>query len=245
MDTLATATPTWKVFSNPVRNRIIELLKTKPHTTGELCTHFEISRFAVMQHLKVLEKSRIVTAEKRGRYRWNHLDQVRLDELKTKISLNPSQKPLLGTLQKTRSHRPEIEFQCDYAAPLDRVFHALTCSIDQWWTETPATSYPIVKLEPRIGGRFYNCFDAADNGILYAIVDQFKDNELLGMTGNMGSDFTISIIRFRLVPLESNGTRLTLLHRFIGEPDETTYEAFQQSWQQLLAIRLKFLIEKN
>ncbi len=45
-------------------------------TTGELCLDFEVSRFAVMKHLKVLESAGLVLVERRGRERYNHLNPV-------------------------------------------------------------------------------------------------------------------------------------------------------------------------
>ncbi len=45
-------------------------------TTGELCRSFEFSRFAVMKHLKALEKGNLVVVERRGRERFNHLNPV-------------------------------------------------------------------------------------------------------------------------------------------------------------------------
>ena len=47
-----------------------------PRTTGELCGLFKFSRFAVMKHLKALEKGGLVVVERRGRERINHLNPV-------------------------------------------------------------------------------------------------------------------------------------------------------------------------
>ena len=50
-----TLTPVWKALADPSRRRILDLLRRRPHTTGELAEQFATSRFAVMKHLKVLE----------------------------------------------------------------------------------------------------------------------------------------------------------------------------------------------
>lgn len=39
-----------------------------------------MSRFGVMRHLEVLEKSGLILVERRGRERWNHLNAARLIE---------------------------------------------------------------------------------------------------------------------------------------------------------------------
>jgi len=60
---------------------MLDLLRLRSMTTGELCGHFEFSRFAVMKHLKVLEQAGLVIAERRGRTRFNHLNPVPLQEI--------------------------------------------------------------------------------------------------------------------------------------------------------------------
>ena len=67
---------TWRALSDPSRRRILDLLRRRSLTTGELCRSFEFSRFAVMKHLKALEKGNLVVVERRGRERINHLNPV-------------------------------------------------------------------------------------------------------------------------------------------------------------------------
>ena len=69
-------TLTWRALSDPSRRRILDLLRRRSMTTGELCRSFEFSRFAVMKHLKALEKGNLVVVERRGRERINHLNPV-------------------------------------------------------------------------------------------------------------------------------------------------------------------------
>ena len=74
--TLDGDTLTWRALSDPSRRRILDLLRQRSMTTGELCRSFEFSRFAVMKHLKALEKGNLVVVERRGRERINHLNPV-------------------------------------------------------------------------------------------------------------------------------------------------------------------------
>ena len=55
---------------------MLDLLRQRSRTTGELCEYFEFSRFGVMKHLKALEKGNLVIVERRGRERINHLNPV-------------------------------------------------------------------------------------------------------------------------------------------------------------------------
>lgn len=72
----------WRALANPVRRRILDLLTAGPRTTGELADAFqELSRFAVMQHLKVLEESELVVPRREGRQRYNHLNAVPIQQI--------------------------------------------------------------------------------------------------------------------------------------------------------------------
>ena len=72
----------WRALSNPVRRTILDLLMEGPKRTGELVEAFPaLSRFAVMQHLKVLEAGGLVTAIRRGRERWNYINPVPIQQI--------------------------------------------------------------------------------------------------------------------------------------------------------------------
>jgi DNA-binding transcriptional ArsR family regulator len=67
----------FKALGHRARRKILDLLKSEPHTTGMLCLALpELDRCTVMQHLGVLEEAGLVIAERRGRERWNHLDAL-------------------------------------------------------------------------------------------------------------------------------------------------------------------------
>ena len=72
----------WRALANPVRRRILDLLAEGPLTTGALAEAFpELSRFAVMQHLKVLEEAELVVPRREGRQRFNHLNAVPIQRI--------------------------------------------------------------------------------------------------------------------------------------------------------------------
>lgn len=74
----------WRALSSPTRRAILELLKRHPRTTGELWLALRpkrLSRFAVMQHLGVLEEAGLVVSRRRGRTRYNVLNPVPLQRL--------------------------------------------------------------------------------------------------------------------------------------------------------------------
>jgi DNA-binding transcriptional ArsR family regulator len=72
----------FKALADGTRREILDLLKDKPRTTGELCEHFgEIDRCTVMLHLGVLERAGLVIAKKEGRLRWNYLNVLPIKEV--------------------------------------------------------------------------------------------------------------------------------------------------------------------
>lgn len=66
----------FKALADGRRREILDLLKVKARTTGDLCAHFagSLDRCTVMQHLGVLERADLVIAVREGRTRWNHLN---------------------------------------------------------------------------------------------------------------------------------------------------------------------------
>jgi DNA-binding transcriptional ArsR family regulator len=67
----------WKALSSPHRRALLDALRDGPMTTTALCEVLpKLSRFAVMQHLGVLERAGIVLVRREGRERWNQLNAV-------------------------------------------------------------------------------------------------------------------------------------------------------------------------
>jgi DNA-binding transcriptional ArsR family regulator len=72
----------FKALGDSRRRAMVDLLKTRPRTTGELAERFpELDRCTVMQHLGVLEEAGLVIAKRRGRHRWNHLNPLPIKEI--------------------------------------------------------------------------------------------------------------------------------------------------------------------
>ena len=72
----------WKALANPVRRRMLDVLRDGPRTTGELCERFpDLSRFAVMQHLRVLGECGLVVHRRQGRQRFNYLNPIPIQQI--------------------------------------------------------------------------------------------------------------------------------------------------------------------
>jgi DNA-binding transcriptional ArsR family regulator len=67
----------WKALGSPHRRVMLDALRDGAMTTTELCGVLpQLSRYAVMQHLGVLERAGVVLVRREGRERWNELNAV-------------------------------------------------------------------------------------------------------------------------------------------------------------------------
>lgn len=69
---MAQAAVTDDVFyalSNPTRRKVLERLSTGPASVGELAAPFDMKLPSFVEHLSVLEESRLVKSTKQGRVR--------------------------------------------------------------------------------------------------------------------------------------------------------------------------------
>jgi DNA-binding transcriptional ArsR family regulator len=65
-------------LSDPARRAMVERLASGPATVSELAAPLPMSLAGVLQHLKVLEDSGLVTSEKKGRVRTCRIDPAML-----------------------------------------------------------------------------------------------------------------------------------------------------------------------
>ena len=56
-------------LANPTRRKVLERLSVGPATVSELAAPFDMQLPSFVQHLSVLERSRLVKSKKRGRVR--------------------------------------------------------------------------------------------------------------------------------------------------------------------------------
>jgi len=246
----------WTALGDPKRRQIINLLEEKPRTTSELCTYFDVSRFAIMKHLKVLEQANLITVKREGRTRWNILNDDLVKFLRTNLvsedgpydlaevlGLFPGRWP--GREQASTNYEPlYIEQSLLLEAAPSKIFAAWTVGIGNWWVPRTAQGSQI-RLEPLVNGRFYEEFGEEGQGILYATITYIKQNEELHLRGT--PEFTRQIdkscladnhIRIVLEP-QKDQTRLCFSHQIICGAKESTRVAFDTHWRVLLEQHFK------
>lgn len=72
----------WKALADPTRRRVLDLLSDAPLTTGDLCEQFpDLCRTNVMKHLDLLVEAGLVVVRREGRFRWNHINPVPIQQI--------------------------------------------------------------------------------------------------------------------------------------------------------------------
>ena len=260
-----TSKPVWRALADSTRRALLDLLRERPRTTGELCAEFPaLSRFAVMKHLSLLEEAELVTVRKQGRERWNYLNAVPLQRMYERW-LHPYEahwaSALLRLQQHVEDHPPGETHMADstvlapkmliiaqevtITAPPSRVFTALTQEIEAWWGAPYFIGDAIgLRVDARLGGLFEERWEG-DSGALWGVVTSIKRDEHLEITGSMGMPgIAHNIIRYTLEP-QGAGTLLKFSHQGIGDFPPDRQEGFDKGWHDLLELRLKPFVERG
>ena len=72
-------------LSHPTRQAILDQLRERPCTVGELASYLPVTRPAVSQHLQVLKSAGLVAEERRGTRHYFHLSPKSLAELRAHL----------------------------------------------------------------------------------------------------------------------------------------------------------------
>src|SRR5215469_18086807 len=81
-------TDRWEMLgalSDPTRQTVLDLLRRRPCTVGELASRLPVSRPAVSQHLQVLKAAGLVEEERQGTRHYFRLNPRSLAELRAHI----------------------------------------------------------------------------------------------------------------------------------------------------------------
>jgi len=245
--------PLWRALSDPTRRRILDLLRERPRITGEIASHFDISRIAVMRHLEVLGEAELITSRKRGRERWHYLNAVPLRRLHERwfdpiasgwaSGLLRLQDRVEARVRTMHPSDPAIDVALDVTidGTPAAVFSALTKDPGGWWGPPFLGSQATgLTLEPRIGGLLLERWDGG--GDVVAAVTGWQNDRYLKLTGPFHLGVAVGVATFELEPSEQ-GTLLRFTFRAVGAIDAEIAEGFAQGWTELVTTRLKALVE--
>ncbi len=71
----------FQALSDPTRRKILDMLKKKDLTAGEIADAFNISKPSISHHLDILKRANLVAAEKQGQFITYSINTTELDEL--------------------------------------------------------------------------------------------------------------------------------------------------------------------
>lgn len=71
----------FKALNDATRREILEHLKLKDMTAGEIADHFNISKPSISHHLDILKQAGLVDAEKKGQFISYSLNTTVVDEI--------------------------------------------------------------------------------------------------------------------------------------------------------------------
>jgi len=71
----------FKALNDPTRREILELLKAKDLTAGEIADQFNISKPSISHHLDLLRQAGLVVSVKEGQFIYYSLNTTVMDEM--------------------------------------------------------------------------------------------------------------------------------------------------------------------
>jgi DNA-binding transcriptional ArsR family regulator len=249
--------PLFYALSDPTRRRILDLLRRREHTTGQLAEAFPSSRFAVMKHLAALGRVGLVVSRREGRQRWNHLNAVPLRRLYERW-VEPYSGHWAGKLLdlkrtvegKNMASTKElsaavVELEVPIDAPPAKVWKAIVDEPGRWWRKDfyagPAKE---LRLEARPGGRLWEDWGEGGGLVWYTVaaVSPGKSIDLAGhlMPAYCGGSAATTFLRLEL---EARGkkTVLKLTDNVFGRLTGDLQASLKTGWAQLFGALKEFV----
>ncbi|QCR31016.1 SRPBCC domain-containing protein [Lysinibacillus sp. SGAir0095] len=253
----------FKALGHPIRRSILDILKQSAKTTGDLNEYFpEVTRYAIMKHLTILEEANLVVVRREGKYRRNFLNAVPLQELNNRwvgkysqttanslLNLRSVVEQKGGDLKMTAHEQSQvfrIEQEVFINAPREQVYKALTEQIGDWWEFRLAPkgvlSHFTFNAVP--GGQLIEKWGEKEGAVWGNVYFVNAPQEIrlqghLGMQGAVNSAYTYRLLE------EDGGTMLQLSHTASGLLEENWEQDHTKGWKHLLGTLLKNYVEQN
>lgn len=249
----------WRALADPTRRTLLDELRGGPRTTGDLAGRISgMTRYGVMKHLVVLEGAGLITVERKGRERWNHLNAVPLRRIYERwvsryedewagsllrLKQQAERKARMGVkLLEQPARVAQVVCEIEINAPREAVYRAWFDDVNNWFYENEeAQKTRPTRCEEKIGGKFYLEYPNGGFNIIGELT-MIKKNEKIRMRGDctmpdaMIANMTISFTT------EGAGTKVKVEHKMFGEFDDSTPGGFEEGWMDGL-VKLKELLE--
>lgn len=234
-------------LADPTRRAILDRLRAGRATTGQLAAEFpHLSRFAVMKHLGVLERAGLVLTQKEGRLRWNALNAVPLRRVYERwvsryadlwsgaaLALQrhiEGEAPMAQSSTESRVMRALVETEIN--APRPAVFDGMVHGIARWWVH-PAGPKPPMRIEPRVGGRFFEDH-GDDRGHMFGLITVYEPPRKLRFIGDFTNREAVhNVVTIDFDELSATRTRVRIDHRAAGEVTDQFAAGFEEGWNHM------------
>ena len=260
----------WRALADPTRRRILDELRASPLPTGRLASRFDMTRFGVMKHLRVLGEAGLVLVEPRGRERWHHLNPVPLREIyhrwmrsfeeqdadrllriRELAERSAKESTMSATETPTAATVRTIHVEVLVQAPLEHVWKTMVVETGEWWHKDFYTGPSPVgfHIEPKLGGRMYEDWGEGQ-GQIWGSVTGVRAPAFLQIVGDSSKAWGgphRSVMTYELDEVDEGGkeptTRLRLEHSIFGHVSESTEESLAAGWKQLFEDCMKHYAE--
>lgn len=246
--------PLWRALADPTRRAILDELRAGPRTTGALASNFPTTRFTVMEHLDVLVRVGLVTVQRRGRERLNHLNPVPLQQAyerwvrplaaaaaETLLRLGETVEPGRNAMNSNQ-YAMDVRAQHRVGADADRTWQAVL-DLPRWWPRRWSADERLI-FERWVGGRVgpVSADDAGSEGALWGVVTALRPRRELVVDGGMGLPGpVVGQWRMILEPAAEEATTVTVEHRVIGPVDEENQACYAAGWTETLTCLAQYV----
>ena len=245
----------WKALSDPTRRSILNLLKNAPRTTGEISDQFkDLSRYAVMKHLGVLEKADLITIKREGKFRWNYLNPTPIQKTYEKWVSNLVQLSLFtdSTTRKMGQNKhpaytSKLTVSATFKSPQEKVWKTLTKDISRWWVAEcythPDTRKVILEVKP--GGLLYEDIGNKE-GFVWGMVMGIHQPYTLLLKGQISAKLGGPALSFINISLESKQqhTKLQVTEVVLGQVSDRLLKSLRKHWKTLLEKGMRPLLDQ-
>ncbi len=257
----------WRALADDTRRRLLDALRDKPLTTGELCRPFKVSRYAVMKHLAILEQAGLIVVRRQGRERWNHLNAVPIQQIYERW-VRPYAGVWAGTLVNLKGHVEEtkggnpmsdnpktrsefgvvqIELEIPIQAKPARVWQALVEETSQWWHKDFYTGDAQgFVIEPRLGGRVFEDWGDGAGQTWYTVIG-LNPPKFLMLQGLLSPAFGGPATTLLQLDLQGTGktTVLRLSDTLFGCVGDDKLGQTREGWKTLFDDGLRAHVESR
>lgn len=211
-------------LGDSTRRAVFDLVAVRPRSVGELAELLPVSRPAVSQHLKVLERAGLVTATAHGTRRIYRVDPEGLSRIRDWIDAQWDRvlDEFVDATRKDPSMHTDIKIEPvvkrrTLAVDPSSAFELFTNGIRQWW---PVASHSIngeavadIRFDAQVGGRVV---EVGSDGteVAWAEIMAWDPPHRFVLSWHPNPDpIAASVLEVRFTATADGGTELLLEHR--------------------------------